>query len=137
MRQNHGSTSDDMASIGRAIVEAITELRTTLDSLSSSPRLASLRPLTGGDELLFTATVAVAVREIFVTNVTGSTATDMRLHHVAVGGTVSQDNALYFDRPMADGETVAVRTNIKLAVGDTLWVRSATGGNISFNVYGS
>jgi hypothetical protein len=33
MRQNYGGTSDDMASIGRAIVEAITEFRQAVNTI--------------------------------------------------------------------------------------------------------
>lgn len=34
MRPNYNPTSDDMASIGRAVVEAITELRKSIDTLT-------------------------------------------------------------------------------------------------------
>lgn len=129
-----GGSSDDMVSIGRAIVENLAQL---VIVQTVGTRIASLRPLGGGDELLFTAVAPTSVRELFITNVTGSTATDMRLHHVAAGGVVSQQNALYYDRPMADGETLKVDADIKLETGDALWVRSSTGGNITFNAYGA
>ncbi len=136
MRQGFAGTSDDMVSVGRAIVENLAAL-VTVTSKSINQRIASLRPLGGGDELLFTATAPTSVRQIFITNVTGASATDFRLHHVPLGGSANQENALYYDYPLADGATLLAALDIRLATGETLWVRSATGGNITFNVYGA
>lgn len=103
-------------------------------------RLASLRPLTGSDELLFTTTLDTEVTRLFITNVDASDA-DMRLHHVAAGDAVSQDNALYYDFTVATGTTLQIfadapNSGIQLKEGDALWVRSSTGGRLAFNMYG-
>lgn len=112
----------------------------TSDAAQGS-RLASLRPLTGGDELLFTATLDTEVTRLFVANVDPA-ASSMRLHHVVAGGSVSQDNALVFDLVVAPAsEPVQIfadtaNAGIQLKAGDTLWVRSSTGGRLAFNLYG-
>jgi hypothetical protein len=104
-------------------------------------RIASLRPLSGSDELLFTATLDTEVTRIFVANVDPSTS-NFRLHHVVAGGTITQENALFYDVLIAPASAPlqviadAANSGIQLKTGDTLWVRSSTGGRLSINVYG-
>lgn len=103
-------------------------------------RLASLRPLSGDDEMLFEATLDTEATRIFVTNV-GGAATDMRLHHVADGDNPDQENALFYDYSIDTGQTLqvfadALNSGIQMKEGESLWVRSGVGGNLTFNVYG-
>jgi hypothetical protein len=134
MKNWNNGTNDDMISVGRAVVEAITELR--IATGGNNGRIISFRPLTGGDELLFTATSSTIIRTMYVTNVSG-TSTNARIYHVAKGSTPGQSNALYFDFPIATGAVLFVQPAIQLAVGEAIWVRSSTGGNLAFNFYGA
>lgn len=123
-----------MVSIGRAIVEVITQLRQAIGI--DTVRLATFRPLSGSDELLLTATRTTNVRKLFVANVSAGAVT-MRLHHVLRPESPDQQNALFFDLPVAVGETHELDLNIILSITDTLWVRASTGGTLAFNAYGS
>lgn len=103
-------------------------------------RLASFRPLTGGDELMFTATLDTEVTRLFITNVSGGAAA-FRLYHVVAGGTPAQANALFFDHVLAANDTFelladAPNSGIQLKTDDMLYVRAAVGGTVAFNVYG-
>lgn len=103
-------------------------------------RLASVRPTNTADTLLFTATLDTEVTLAFITNVTAG-ALAFRLHHVVEGGSVSLDNALYYDHAIAANDTfkefvASANAGIQLKTGDALWVRSSSANGIAFNVYG-
>ncbi len=132
--QGNNGTNDDLISIGRAVVEAITELR--IATGGNNGRIISFRPLSGSDELLITATSPIIIRTMFVTNVSASS-TNVRIYHVSKGTSPSQANAIYFDFPIAVGVTLFVEPAIQMTVGDTIWVRASTGGNLTFNFYGA
>lgn len=107
---------------------------------ASGARLAAARPLTGSDTLLFTASIDTEVTRLMLCNITTG-AVLFRLHHVVAGGSVAQENALYYDKSLAANDTLAIvaeveNGGIKLAPGDALWVRSPTGGSITYTAYG-
>jgi hypothetical protein len=107
---------------------------------ASGTLLAAARPPTGSDTLLFEASLDTEVTQIFFCNITGSAAT-FRLHHVVAGGSVAQENALFYDKSIAANDTFRLvaeveNCGIKLAEGDALWVRSPTGGSITYSAYG-
>jgi hypothetical protein len=110
-------------------------------TLAQGSRLFSSRPvLAATDTLAFTATLDTEITRIFVTNNT-AVADTYRIHHVDAGGAPSLDNGLYYDQTLAGKTTATVfadapNSGIKLAPGDMIYVRAATGGAIAFNAYG-
>lgn len=107
---------------------------------ASGARLAAARPLTGSDTLLFQASIDTEITHLLLCNITAGAVT-FRVHHVASGGSVTQENALFYDKSLAANDTFrmiaeAENAGIKLAPGDALWVRSPTGGSITYTAYG-
>jgi hypothetical protein len=128
---------DDSFSAARAIVDMLAALVTASTKLQGV-RLASLRALTGSDETLYTATKDTQIGGLMVTNNTAG-AIPMRLHHVKRGGSADQENALYYDLSIAANATVQAFPNggIQMSAGETLIVRSGTGGTLAYNLYGT
>lgn len=109
-------------------------------SAAQGSRLASVLPGDTADTLLFTATMDTEVTRLFVCNVSGGAAT-FDLYHVEAGDIVSAESALFFNQPVAIGETLQVfadapNSGIQLKAGDELWGASSVGSALAFNLYG-
>lgn len=103
-------------------------------------RLASVRPLTTADALAFTTFIDTEVTRALVVNNTASPVA-FRLYHVPAGGAAGLDNALFYDKSVAANDTFifasdANNSGVQLKEGDTIVVRSATGGALGFQIYG-
>lgn len=109
-------------------------------SAAQGSRLASVRPANTSDTLAFTATLDTEVTRVYVCN-TSANARTFRLHHVNAGGSVSLDNALYYDKALAANDSFelfsdAPNSGLQLKTGDMLYVRSSNANDLAFNIYG-
>ena len=75
MRQNYGGTSDDMVSVGRAIVEAITELRQAVNTIFGTISSTGLFTMPAAATFAVLTPQAVAGSVIMLQAVNASAAT--------------------------------------------------------------
>jgi hypothetical protein len=109
MRQNYSGTSDDMASIGRAIVEAITEFRQAVNTIFGTASSTGLFTMTATATLAVPATAAVAGSVVMLQAVNAAAA-------LLQGGA----NALYVNRAATvAGTSFTVATASAAAAGGT------------------
>lgn len=76
------------------------------------------------------------VSSIAVTNTLTSSAT-FRIFIRPDAATAAVGNALYYDAPLAANTTLIVTAGITLDAGDVISVRSSSGGQLTFQAFGS
>jgi hypothetical protein len=103
-------------------------------------RLASVLPTDTSNTTAFTATLDTEVTRMFVTNLSAGALT-FRVFHVPADVVLGNVHALYYDHALAANDTFelfsdATNSGVQLKEGDTIVVRSSSGNNIAFNLYG-
>lgn len=103
-------------------------------------RLFSNRPAGTGDTLAFTAVMDTEVTRMFICNTTALAAA-FRVYHCLAGDAPGVNNALFYDKQVAANDTYllasdATNSGIQLKVGDTIYIKSGTGGALGFQAYG-
>lgn len=103
-------------------------------------QLAQTRPSGTTAAAAFTASLPTEVTCIVVCNVGGVDAT-CRIFHDDDGTTFDQTTALFYDVPVAAGETVIISaqspsSTIQVGIGGSVGVRSDTASALTFTLYG-